>query len=119
MRAALHRHASADWPDQHAIGGAEGQADLGGARTTRPGNARASSACATAATTFLVRAAAQRERQLAPTSRSVLVSTSCTSRTFGPLNISRGGRLEWASAKSLLSVQATKSAKVRHQVFTS
>jgi len=64
-------------------------------------------------------AAAQRERQLAPTSRSVLVSTSCTSRTFGPLNISRGGRLEWASAKSLLSVQATKSAKVRHQVFTS
>src|SRR5439155_22391758 len=65
------------------------------------------------------RAAAQRERQLAPTSRSVLVSTSCTSRTFGPLNISRGGRLEWASAKSLLSVQATKSAKVRHQVFTS
>ncbi len=57
--------------------------------------------------------------QRAPTSRSVLVRTSCTSRTFGPLNISRGGRLEWASAKSLLWVQATKSSKLRHQVFTS
>src|SRR2546429_463915 len=55
----------------------------------------------------------------APTSRSVLVKTSCTSRTFGPLNISRGGRFECASAKSALCVQATKSAKLRHQVFTS
>src|SRR2546425_2377351 len=55
----------------------------------------------------------------APTSRSVLVKTSCTSRTFGPLNISRGGRFECASAKSALCVQATKSAKLRHQAFTS
>ena len=32
MRAALHRHASADWPDQRAIGSAEAHAvfiDLG------------------------------------------------------------------------------------------
>src|SRR5205823_13186407 len=52
-------------------------------------------------------------------SRSVLVRISWTSRTLGPLNISRAGRLACASAKSALFVHATKSSKVRHQVFTS
>jgi len=58
-------------------------------------------------------------RRLQRRSRSVLVRISCTSSTFGPLNISFGGRLECAVAKSSLLVQATKSSKVRHQVFTS
>ena len=51
--------------------------------------------------------------------RSVLVMTSCTSSTLGPANISAGGRFLCASAKSALRVQATKSSKLRHQVFTS
>jgi hypothetical protein len=53
------------------------------------------------------------------TGRSVLVSTSCTSSTLAPANISAGGRFLCASAKSALWVQATKSSKLRHHVFTS
>jgi membrane-bound lytic murein transglycosylase D len=74
---------------------------------------------ATAAPDATPPAGARRPAPVQPRSRSVLVRISCTSSTFGPANISLGGRLEWASAKSGLCVQATKSSKLRHHVFTS
>lgn len=48
---------------------------------------------------------------------SVVTSTSWISRTFGPVNISLGGRLRWAFAKPSLLVRATKSSKERHLVL--
>ena len=52
-------------------------------------------------------------------SSSVLKNTSWTTSSFGPRNISLGGRLLWASANAGLIVHALKSSNVFHQVFTS